>query len=253
MQKQSLNTSAKYSIVMPCLLKNEELLQLTQSAVYSFESLPEHELIIVDDGSPMYAGYLRDVATTYIRHKENVGFVKSVNDGIRVARGDVVLVTNNDVRAHPNVFDVAQEIFDSHPNVYSVHPRMCFYDESMDIGERVFLTGRERWCQSSHFLINKQINGFYFPEHFVGTGGAYEDWFFWSQVRASGFYTAYTTKTCFQHKDSSTTQVVGEQNKFHAENKELFKQRFGDYPEAYYAKLYPEQMAMPWREEFTKL
>ena len=31
------------------------------------------------------------------------------------------------------------------------------------------------------------------------------------------------------------------------------KKEFGDYPEDYYNKLYPDQMAANWREEFKKL
>lgn len=242
------------SIVIPCFLKTEELLNLTKSTIHSFQeaNLPDYELIIVDDASPMYGGYLREVADTYIRHKSNKGFIQSVNDGMNIARGKYVVMANNDIRVAPNFYEVAREIFNKYINVVSVHPRMCFYDEPMLYGNNTYITGRERWCQSSFFIIlgNQTTR---FPENFSGTGGAYEDWYFWSEIRNRNWKTAYTTRTCFQHKDSSTTQVVGEQSKKHEENRELFKWKFGRYPEEYYEKLYPEQMKMNWREEFTKL
>lgn len=238
---------------MPCYLKTEELLNLTKSAIFSFQEaeLPEYELIIIDDNSPIYGGYLRDTADTYIKHKDNKGFMKSVNDGLNIARGKYIAVANNDIRVAPNFYQVAKEIFEKDPEVYSVHPRMCFYDEPMVYGDKIFAKGHERWCQTSFFLTDGGRQRF--PEHFAGTGGGYDDWFYWSSVRDMGFKTVYTTRTCFQHKDSSTTQVMGEQSKFGKENAELFKQKFGDYPEDYYNKLYPEQMMMPWREEFMKL
>ena len=241
------------SIIIPCYLKNEELLNLTKSTIHSFREadLPKYELILVDDNSPLYGGYLRDEADVYIKHKENKGFSKSVNDGLNVARGEFVVVANNDIRVAKNFFEVSKEIFSMDKRVYSVHPRMCFYEEALLTGTKDFLQGRERWCQSSFFI---QRNGYHrFPEHFKGTGGAYEDWFYWSRVREDEWKTAYTTRTAFQHKDSSTTQLIGEWSKYHEENRELFKKHFKLYPEAYYEELYFDQMKMPWREEFTKL
>lgn len=241
------------SIIIPCYLKNEELLNLTKSTIFSFQEaeLPKYELILVDDSSPLYGGYLRDTADVYIKHKENKGFSKSVNDGLRVARGNHIVVANNDIRVAKNFYKVAKAIFERDTGVWSVHPRMCFYDEPLRLGGTTFIEGRERWCQSSFFILRGKK--YEFPEHFKGTGGAYEDWYYWSNVRRGGWQTAYTTETCFQHKDSSTTQVVGEQSKFHQENADLFKEEFGAYPEQYYEELYPGQMTMPWREEFTKL
>lgn len=241
---------------MPCYLKNEELLQLTKNAIHSFREadLPEYELILVDDGSPVGNGYLRQEADTYVLHTKNKGFIQSVNAGLLLAKGKHILVSNNDVKAAPNFYKIAKEIFEFDPKVYSVHPRMLFYDDSIEYGDSTYYSGKERWCQSSFFLINTHNTWKrFFPSFFKGTGGAYEDWFYWTDIRNDGLLTAYTTKTCFQHKDSSTTQVVGEQNKHHAENKELFKNEFGDYPEEYFAKKYPDQVALNWRQEFTKL
>lgn len=243
------------SIVIPCYIKNEELLQLTKNTIHSFREadLPEYELILVDDGSPMGSGYLREEADTYILHKTNQGFIKSVNDGLRVARGKFIAVANNDIRVAPNFFLECEHILNSNNESYSVHPRMLFYDDPFEYGKGLWYEGRERWCQSSFFVIRGFPWKEEFPENYHGTGGAYEDWRYWAHIRKFCKKTVYTTRTCFQHKDSSTTQVVGEQSKFHKENAELFKQEFGDYPEDYLAKLYPEQMKLDWRSEFTKL
>ena len=245
--------SPKLSIVMPCYVTSEELAQLTRGAVHSFNEadIDSYELILVDDASTWKVGELREHADTYVRHKKNKGFIKSVNDGLQLARGEFVLVTNNDVRAAPNFFKVAKEILESDDDIVSVHPRMTYYNETMEYGDKVFAEGRERWCQSSFFVIRNNL--YLFPEEYAGTGGAYEDWAYWSRLRRQGLKTAYTTKTCFQHRDSSTTQLVGENSKQHKSNLDLFIKEFGKSPEDYYMSLYPEQMVMHWRREFTKL
>lgn len=108
------------SIVIPCYLKNEELLQLTKNAIHSFREadLPEYELILVDDGSPIGSGYLRQEADTYVLHTKNQGFIKSVNDGLKLARGKYIAVANNDIRVAPNFYRVAEEIFDTYDLIY---------------------------------------------------------------------------------------------------------------------------------------
>ncbi len=231
-------------------------MDLTRSALFSLmkADIPEDtEVIIIDDGSPYGAGVLKENATTYIYHAKNQGFMKSVNDGLRVARGDLIAVCNNDIKVAPNFYSVAEKILRENPSAYSVHPRMCFYDEPIRYGDSVFATGRERWCQTSFFIIDARKGKFFFPEHFDGTGGAYDDVYYWCDIRDKGLLTAYTTQTAFQHKDSSTTQLLGEESKHHKENKEIFKARFGEYPDEYLIKLYPEQFRLNWREEFTKI
>src|SRR3990167_4818650 len=153
------------SIVMPCYIKNEELLQLTRNALHSLVSLEmsDFEVIIVDDDSPLGGGVLRDSCSTYIKHHKNQGFVRSVNDGINLARGKFIAVANNDIRVAPNYWEVASEILYKNEDVFSVHPRMCFYDEPLVYGDKTFMTGRERWCQSSLFIIRND-GVFNFPD-----------------------------------------------------------------------------------------
>lgn len=254
------------SIVIPVLILDQEGIDLTQAALHSLrEALQgvESEFIIVDDGSPVGGGYLREEADIYIRHKVNEGYHHAVNDGLRIASGDYVVVPNNDIRVAPNFFEVAKEILKDR-EVYSVHPKMIPYDEPFSYGDLVAKTGKERWCQTSFFIVRKRNNDssymaaysfdgipfnnglFLFDENMKGTGGAYEDWLLWTDVRRT-WKTAYTNQTAFQHLDSSTTKKLGEQSKFHEENKEYFKKRWGSYPEEHFAQKYPDQLKVPWR------
>jgi len=88
----------KYSIVMPVLLRDpahKEVLQATIASVR--EKSTDYELIIVDDGSPFATGFLKEEADIYIRHNKNMGIAPSWNDGVAVARGEYVVVINDDI------------------------------------------------------------------------------------------------------------------------------------------------------------
>lgn len=61
------------------------------------------EIIVIDNGSepaikPPFSGFIE---TTVIRNEENKGFPVAVNQGIRAAKGDVIILLNNDVVVTP--------------------------------------------------------------------------------------------------------------------------------------------------------
>lgn len=240
----------EFSFIMPCYLIDPSLVELTREAIHSFRKAePDAEIVIVDDGSKFGSGFLKNEADVYVRFQKNQGFIKAVNAGMQIANSFYLAICNNDIRVAPNIFKVACEILKD-GSIYSVHPRMTLYDVPFEYGEQVVKTGKERWCQTSCFVVRGVPGVFAFPDFFEGTGGAYEDWYYWSIVRMRGWKTAYTDETCFQHKDSSTTQLVGEGKKEHEMNRQLFKMTLGEYPEDYYFKLYPNQMTASWRGGF---
>lgn len=68
------------------------------------ENTKDFELIIVDNGStppfkPPFSGL---VETTLIRNEENTGFPCAINAGIAKAKGDTILLLNDDVVVTPN-------------------------------------------------------------------------------------------------------------------------------------------------------
>jgi len=67
------------------------------------ENTQDCEIIIVDNGSepaikPPFSGFIE---TTIIRNDENKGFPAAVNQGMRAARGDTIILLNNDVIVTP--------------------------------------------------------------------------------------------------------------------------------------------------------
>lgn len=85
----------KFSIIIP-VCNN---LEITQKCVESIEKYSsDYELIIIDNGSaPAYAG-----AGRIVRSVSNLGFPVAVNQGIREAAGNIIVILNNDTIVTPH-------------------------------------------------------------------------------------------------------------------------------------------------------
>ncbi len=228
------------SCVMPCWTLNESVHQMTVNALDSIQDTP---IIIVDNASPMGGGYLRSKADIYVRNKENLGFAKAVNQGIKLAQTRYVAIVSTDVRVSPNWKEVALQIF-AHSEVSSCSFRMTNYDVPLVYGSSTALTGKERWCTAAFFVLDKE-KGFYFDEDFFNS---YEDWDIFTRMRKAGYQTAYTDKACYQHAHSFTQQFVGFSGS--EKNKEIFKRKHGKYAEELFAEMYSEQVTIEYWKGF---
>lgn len=228
-------------VIMPCWLINEDLITLTKSAV---ESLGEVKLIIIDNGSPIGGGFLREKADIYIRNQTNKGYAIAVNEGLNlVQRTKPVAIANNDIRVSEGWQKVAEEILED-PLVMSVHFKMIPYDEPFNLGNKVWITGKERWCTGSFFVMR---NCGLFDENFLNS---LDDWDIHLRMYKKGFKTAYTNKAAYQHHDSFTQKLIPQRTENNAKNLEYFVYKHGDTPENIWLKMFPDQMSQNWREGF---
>ena len=234
----------KISVIIPCYILNDELLQLTKNTI---DSLGDCSLIIVDNASSPGGGYLRDKADIYIRNKENLGYAKAVNQGLKLCKTEIKAIANNDIRVSPNWQEVVREVFAMDDKIYSIHFRMTDYEVSFEYGNQVAIGGRERWCTSSFFVIKSWKPRLY-DENFLNS---YDDWNYWHEVRESGWKQAYTNRACYQHNHSFTQQFIPERDENNKRNMEYFKEKWGDYAENMFAKQFTEQMKQDYREGFN--
>ena len=100
---------------MPCYIAKQELVELTKNAVESFGDV---ELIIIDDNSPQGGGYLRSIADIYVKNKENLGYGRSVNRGLKLATSQYIAIANNEVRISSNWQEVNEEVFSKDELIY---------------------------------------------------------------------------------------------------------------------------------------
>jgi GT2 family glycosyltransferase len=226
----------KPDVIMPVYSMDETVINLTENAV---NSLKGFKLIIIDNGSTVGAGLLREWADVYVRNKENLGYAKAVNQGLKLA-GSIVAVANNDIRVSPNWWDVAKEAL-KEPFVASVHYRMIPYDQSFNPGESTWLKGKERWCTSSFFVVK---NEWLYDEHFQNSC---DDWDYWHRVREEGFSTAYTNKAEYQHMDSFTRFKLPETDEQDRKNRKYYVEKWGDTPEEHFERMFPGELAKQWK------
>ncbi len=226
-------------VVMPVWVEDEETLQLTKSAIESLKAEPEARIILIDNGSTHGTGLLREMADLYLRNKENLGYAKAVNQGLKLA-GDIVAVANNDILVSPNWWEVA-EVIVTRPNVGSVHFRMIPYGEDYDFGEDIWYKDKERWCSSSFFVMhNTQL----FDEEYLNS---IEDWDFWRRMRERDLLTAYTNIAQYRHKDSHTQQKIQNREENDMKNRKHYYKKFGETPEMWLERMYPEQLTEAWK------
>lgn len=247
---------------MPVWVKDQELLELTEKAVESFEkATPGAEVIVVDNGSTFGMDYLREAGSLYIRNKENLGFATAVRQGWLLASSNIVATVNNDIKVAPNWLEVVEPIL-SDPIVGTVHPRMIDYEEPFKYGQTISYRGKERWCTFSFFVLTKDFLARLAAaeqgrEPYPGVMDAnYKinsaDWDFCHRVRRAGFRQVYTDKTAYQHKHSSTQLKLGDEKREELErlNREYFKNKFGEYPEILFAQEFPDQMKVDYKNGF---
>jgi glycosyltransferase involved in cell wall biosynthesis len=94
----------KVSIIIPALIKNHNIFMMTKElldGLFKTKGIADCEIILIDDGSdPKFVKSLGKMfkQIKIIGNKKNLGFAKSINNGIRASKNDLILLLNNDIR-----------------------------------------------------------------------------------------------------------------------------------------------------------
>ncbi len=118
----------KVSIIIPHYNGRTILQACLDSLMHT--SFPHKEIILVDNGSSDDS--LEMVEKEFpqidiIRNEKNLGFAGGCNVGIRKARGEYLLILNNDTIHDPGWIEPMVEWLDSHPETASVMPKILSY------------------------------------------------------------------------------------------------------------------------------
>ena len=223
------------TVILPTWIINEEILQLTKNTLDSLGNIDE--LIVIDNNGDQGGGFLRSKADVYVKNQSNMGYAYAVNQGLKLARNNLICISNNDVVPSGNWQEVAYEVLND-KDTYSCHFKMINYNESANLGDKVWYEGKERWCTSSFFVINTEKAKFHYDE---GYFNSYDDYDYWYVVRSAGFKTAYTNKAFYRHNHSASKKYTKELSKVDKKNLEYFKEKWGQDPEELFKSKYPEQ------------
>jgi GT2 family glycosyltransferase/Tfp pilus assembly protein PilF len=115
-------------------------------AVLRNTAYPNYEVIVVDDGSTDdTAAYLRAMVSKGIRwerHSENRGFVHACNTGARVARGEYIVLLNNDTEVQPGWLTPLVTLALENPQCGGVGAKLVYPDGKLqEAGGIIFADG----------------------------------------------------------------------------------------------------------------
>lgn len=173
----------KYSIVMPCFLKDEAHRSIVQQTIDSVKSASSElfEFIIVDDGSTLSTGFLKNVADVYVRHNgSNKGIAPSWNDGKNVSRGEFVVLINDDIMVPDGWLQKMEEAFDDDTGVVGVmgagpnHKPKLLNEQKTD----------HKWFSGYCFMLKRDRFFEDFDEQFIPFN--FEDIDYWERIQENG-------------------------------------------------------------------
>lgn len=130
------------SIVIPVFDK----IALTRRCLEAIEATVElpYEVLVVDNASTDgTTEFLRDAERNgrlrLIRNDENVGFARACNAAAASARGEFVLLLNNDTVPQPGWLDAMLAVFERDPSVGVVGSRLLYADDRIQHAGMAFL------------------------------------------------------------------------------------------------------------------
>ena len=102
-----------------------------------------HEVIVVDNGSrDLTVSVLRDrfPQVRIIANRKNLGVAPARNQGIRCARGEYILILDDDTIVHPAALDQLVQLLDASPEVGLCGPRLVDAEGQLCLSCRLFPT-----------------------------------------------------------------------------------------------------------------
>lgn len=123
------STAPRVSIVIP--VYGKPLLTFTcLASVHAHTPPGTYEVIVVDDASPEpVAESLRLVeGVRFERNPDNLGFLGTCNRGASLARGQVLVLLNNDTIVTPGWLEAIEQVFRDHPDAGLVGAKLLYPD-----------------------------------------------------------------------------------------------------------------------------
>jgi glycosyltransferase involved in cell wall biosynthesis len=178
------------SVVIPCFNQGNYITEALDSIHQ--QSHQDYEVIVVDDGStePETIKILREINHPKVKtiHTTNQGLASARNNGIDVARSEIVLPLDADDKIERTYMEKALSVFESHPIVGIVYCNPIFFGAKngkivlpeFSITRLLF----ENLIFCSAFFLKKEwkkVNGFNSNMKY-----GCEDWDFWLSMVANG-------------------------------------------------------------------
>jgi len=160
-----------------------EYLRRCLASVLQHTQADDCEVVVVDNASRDGSADL--VAAEFpsvrlLRRPNNAGLSKALNEGIRLSRGDMVVLLNPDVELRDNPFPAMMRYLREHPEVGVLGPRIMDDDGSLQLSCRRFPTFSvvffNRYSLLTRFFPRNPLSTRYLMTNFDHTRTAEVDW-----------------------------------------------------------------------------
>lgn len=137
------------------------------SSLLEFKGRHSFEVIVVDDQSDdETAEQLTKIeGLTHLRNEKNLGFVGSCNRGARHARGEFLVLLNNDTQVLEGWLDELIDTFDREPQAGLVGARLVYPDGSLQESGGIIFNdgsgwnyGRGKQAEDPEFLFLREVD-----------------------------------------------------------------------------------------------
>jgi GT2 family glycosyltransferase len=162
------------SIIIPSYITRLEQIPIVKSSVSSvIKYSDDYELILINDGG-FYPEDLKNEADKYIQFKKNHGVAYAWNEGIKIARGEYIIIVNDDVEVSERWLDGLEKAL-QFPNAGVAAPGI-YGDNRFGIREE------KEWFPGFCFMLSREtINKIgLFDENFLPFNG--EDIDYWMRL-----------------------------------------------------------------------
>ncbi len=116
-----------------------------------------YEIILIDDNSTENFDVDLINGIKVIKNNQNVGFLKSINIGIKAAVGEFIYILNNDTEVQNGFLKELLNVFYTFPNVGAVGSKLINADGSLQEAGSVFLKN----CSIHNIAGNRKV---YYPQ-----------------------------------------------------------------------------------------
>jgi len=204
--------------------------------IKKYTTLP-YELILIDDGSLMGHELLDEWADVLIRTKKNQGFAKSCNQGFNLAKGEWIVLCNNDILVYAGWLEALIKTFEDNEDCGIAMPALMKQTKDgreADKLEEIDLTlNYDKYGVGAEFgscylikketveAIKKMNNDCFFDKRFLKGFG--EDRNLYRQVRMLELQTYRTHKTRTFHQGGTTMCGIKDRRKYTHPNREYLK------------------------------
>jgi len=203
------------------------------------------EIIIVDNASSDHTGALleRLNGAHIIRNDTNIGFVRAVNQGVNAARGEHILLLNNDAMLRPKSLAAAVETIESEPNTGAVGGRIVLPNGRLqEAGSIIWRDGsclgyaRDEHAESGKAMFRRDVDYcsgaflLFRRDTFQALGGFdeafapayYEETDFCLRLWESGFRVVFDPRVVIDHFEFGSSEKSEDALALQSRNREIF-------------------------------